>query len=176
MGTRALGQHGIGELENKDNLHLFPISWLVSPSLLLLNPSSAVVLRQEVGELLVGRLCEDGLLPEVGGKVAVGLGNGGVGCLGGGVAILDSSHLEKLFRDGSGDDTSSTRSGDQPDPNAAALSSHLAGDRVGLAKLRPPEATPHGNDGQLGHDDGATDGGGNFLAALDAEPNVGCSR
>ena len=28
------------------------LSWLVSPSLLLLNPSSAVVLRQEVGELL----------------------------------------------------------------------------------------------------------------------------
>ena len=26
MGTTALGQHGIGELENKDNLHLFPIS------------------------------------------------------------------------------------------------------------------------------------------------------
>merc|ERR1719222_304610 len=183
MGTRALGQHGIGELENKDNLHLFPISWLVSPSLLLLNPSSAVVLRQEVGELLVGRLCEDGLLPEVGGKVAVGLGNGSVGCLGKvsesssgalgrGVAILDSSHLEKLLGDGSGDDTSSTRSGDQSDPNAAALSSHLAGHRVGLAKLRSPEATPHGNDGQLGHDDGATDGGGNFLAALDAEPNV----
>ena len=43
---------------------------------------------------------------------------------------------------------------------------------MGLAKLRSPEATPHGNDGQLGHDDGATDGGGNFLAALDAEPDV----
>ena len=31
---------------------------------------------------LVGRLGEDSLLPEVRGEVTVGLGNGGVGCLG----------------------------------------------------------------------------------------------
>merc|ERR1740128_1272376 len=159
------------------------LSWLVSPGFLLLNTGSAVVLRQEVGELLVGRLGEDGLLPEVGGKVAVGLGDGSVGCLGkvsksssgalgGGVAILNSSHLEKLLRDGSGDDASSTRSRDESDPNAAALSSHLAGHSVGLAELRSPETAPHGNDGELGHDDGAADGGSNFLAALHAEPDV----
>ena len=82
------------------------------------------------------------------------------------------SNLEKLLGDRSRDDTSSTRSRDQSHPNAAALSSHLAGDSVGLAELRSPEATTHGNNGELGHDDGATDGGGNFLAALHAEPDV----
>merc|ERR1719483_891382 len=142
-----------------------------------------VVLRQEVCELLVGRLGEDSLLPEVGGEVTVGLGNGSVGCLGKvsecssgalgrGVAILNSSHLEELLGDGSGDDASSTRSRDESHPNAAALASHLAGHSVGLAKLRSPETAPHGNDGELGHDDGAADGGGNFLAALHAEPDV----
>merc|ERR1712037_639067 len=95
------------------------LSWLVSPRLLLLNTSGAVVLRQEVSELLVGRLGEDSLLPEVGGEVTVGLGNGSIGCLGKvsksssgalgrGVAILNSSHLEKLLGDGSRDNTSST--------------------------------------------------------------------
>merc|ERR1719495_2497351 len=145
---------------DKDNLHLFdtrlPLSRLVSPRLLLLNTSGAVVLSQEVSELLVGRLGEDSLLPEVRGEVTVGLGDGSIGCLGKvsksssgalgrGVAILNSSHLEKFLGDGSRDDTSSTWSRDQSHPNAAALSSHLAGDSVGLAQLRSPEATPHGN-------------------------------
>jgi len=60
-----------------------------------------VVLGQEVSVLLVGRLHEHSLLPEVGGQEAVGLGDGGVGCLGEvtkgsggasgrGVAILNS--------------------------------------------------------------------------------------
>merc|ERR1711934_301383 len=143
MGTTALGLHGMGELKNKDIFISSPsasiLSWLVSPSLLLLNPSSAVVLRQEVGELLVGRLGEDGLLPEVGGQVTVGLSNGSVGCLGKvsqsssgalgrGVAILNSSHLEELLGNRSRDDTSSTRSRDESHPNAATLASHLAGD------------------------------------------------
>merc|ERR1719400_1498194 len=170
MGTRTQG-HRQGEVEKSNNLHhLFAISpnlELVSrPSLLLLNTSGAVVLRQEVSELLVGRLGEDSLLPEVGGEVTVGLGNGGVGCLGKvsksssgalgrGVAILNSSHLEELLGDRSRDNASSTRGGDQPHPNAAALPGHLAGHGVGFAKLGSPETTPHGNDGELRHDDGA---------------------
>ena len=80
------------------------LSWLVGPSLLLLNTSCAVVLGQEVCELLqfdwldrltfdhsnwmgkrtsylVGRLGEDSLLPEVRGQVTVCLSNGSAGCL-----------------------------------------------------------------------------------------------
>merc|ERR1712047_206261 len=49
---------------------------------------------------------------------------------------------------------------------------HLAGHGVGLAQLGAPETSPHGNNGELGHDDGATDGGGDLLAALDAESDV----
>merc|ERR1719500_2035291 len=64
------------------------------------------------------------------------------------------------------------RSRDESHPNAAALSSHLAGDGVGLAKPGAPEASPHRNNGELCHDDGATDGGGNFLAALHTKPDV----
>ena len=48
-------------------------------------PASAdglVVLREVVRELLVGRLLEDGLLPQVGGQVGVSGGHGGVGRLG----------------------------------------------------------------------------------------------
>ena len=43
---------------------------------------------------------------------------------------------------------------------------------MGLAQLGAPETSPHGNNGELGHDDGTTDGGGDLLAALDAESDV----
>ena len=107
VGTRALGHRHreCGNKESSSSLSSAPIlSWLVGPSLLLLNTSSAVVLCQEVRELLqikcfkpsplkitfkqdgmlylVGRLGEDSLLPEVRGEVTVGLGNGSIGCLG----------------------------------------------------------------------------------------------
>ena len=41
-----------------------------------------MVLREVVRELLVERLLEDGLLPQVGGQVGVSGGHGGVGRLG----------------------------------------------------------------------------------------------
>ena len=41
-----------------------------------------MVLLQVVGVLLVGGLGEEGLLPQVGGQVGVGLRDGGVGSLG----------------------------------------------------------------------------------------------
>ena len=43
---------------------------------------------------------------------------------------------------------------------------------MGLADLVAPEAPPHGDDGELGQDDGPPDGGGHLLAALDAEAHV----
>ena len=85
---------------------------------------------------------------------------------------MPSTDLEELLGDRSRDDASSSRGGDQSHPNAAALPSHLAGHGVGLAKLGSPETTPHGNYGELRHDDGAADGGGDLLAALHAEPDV----
>ena len=41
-----------------------------------------------------------------------------------------------------------------------------------LANLVAPESPPHGHDGELGEDDGSTDGGGHLLAALHAQTNV----
>ncbi len=41
-----------------------------------------------------------------------------------------------------------------------------------LADLVAPEAPTHRHDGQLGQDDGATDGGGHLLGALDAQAHV----
>ena len=107
--------------------------------------------------------------------------------------MVDSNNtipnLKELLGHRRGHDSSSSRSRDQSHPDAAALASHLntqdmrtrslfknnshlARDGVGLSKLGSPETTSHGNDGELGHDDGAADGSGDLLAALHAEPDV----
>ena len=52
------------------------------------------------------------------------------------------------------------------------LTGNLAGHGVGTTDLVTPEASPDGNDGELGQDDGAADGGCHFLGALDAETDV----
>jgi hypothetical protein len=49
---------------------------------------------------------------------------------------------------------------------------YLGGDGVGFADLVAPEAAPDRNDGELGKDDGAPDGGGHLLAALHAQAHV----
>jgi hypothetical protein len=142
-----------------------------------------VVLGQEVGELLVGRLLEDGLLPQVGGEVGVCGRDGSIGslgkvtqsssrALGRGVAIINSSHLEQLLGDRGGDDAGTTGGRDQSHPDRAALASHLAGDGVGLAHLGSPEAPSDRDDGELGHDDGAADGRGHLLGALHTKTNM----
>ena len=52
------------------------------------------------------------------------------------------------------------------------LRSHLEGNGVRLTVSRAPVALAHGHQGELGGDDGAADGGGNLLRALDAEAEV----
>ncbi len=49
---------------------------------------------------------------------------------------------------------------------------YLGGDGVGFADLVAPEPTPDRNDGKLGEDDSAPDGGGHLLAALHAQAHV----
>ena len=49
---------------------------------------------------------------------------------------------------------------------------YLAGYSVGLPNLVPPVASPHGDDGKLGQDDGPTDGGGYLLRTLNTQTNV----
>ena len=43
---------------------------------------------------------------------------------------------------------------------------------MGLADLVPPVASSHGDDGQLGQDDGPTDSSGYFLGALDTQTDM----
>ena len=97
-------------------------SYLVLLNLLSLDTNSLVVLGQPVGELLVGRLLEHGLLPQVGGQVGVGGSHSSIGRLGkvskgaggtsgAGVAVLDTGHLQQLLGDGSRHDTSTAGAG-----------------------------------------------------------------
>ena len=94
------------------------------------------------------------------------------GSPGWGVTILNTSHLEKLLGYRGGNNTSTTGGGDEPHPNGAALSSHFAGDSVGLANLATPEATHHRHNGKLCQDDGTADGSGHLLWALDSKANM----
>ena len=43
---------------------------------------------------------------------------------------------------------------------------------MGSTDFVTPETSPDGHDGQLGQDDGAPDGGGDLLGALDAQTHV----
>jgi len=151
--------------------------------LLSLESKGFVVLGEEVGVLLVGRLLEHGLLPQVGSEEGVGLGDGSISGLGEvakgtsratgrGVAILNTSHHQQLPGDGSRDDAGTTGCWDQSHPNGTTLSGHLRGNGVGFTNLVTPETSPHRDDGQLGEGDGTTDGSGNLLAALDTQSDV----
>lgn len=98
-------------------------------------------LDQEIGVDLVRCLVERHLLPQVGCEESVGLGDGGVSGLGevtesrGGatalsVAVLNTSHLQKLLGNRGADDAGTAWSWDQLDQNRAALASDLLGDSV----------------------------------------------
>lgn len=71
-----------------------------------------------------------------------------------------------------GERTSTTGRRDEAHGHAAALSRHLCGYGVWLADLVTPVTAADGDDGHLGRDDRATDGGGDLLGALDAEAAV----
>ena len=96
--------------------------------LLSLNTNSLVVLLEPVSELLVGRLLEDGLLPEVGSQVGIGGSHSSVGGLGkvtqgpggssgAGVAVLDTGHLQQLLGDGGRHDAGTAGGGDESHPD-----------------------------------------------------------
>ena len=101
-----------------------------------------MILGEVISELLVGRLLEDGLLPQVGGQVGISGGHGGIGSLsevtqsasgatGGGVAVVNTGHLQQLLGHGGGDDACSSGGGDEPHP-----------ERRRAARARAPGAGP----------------------------------
>ena len=101
-----------------------------------------MVLDEVIGELLIGRLRERHLLPEVRREIGVGLGDRRVRGLGEvaqrarrtprrGVAVLDAGHLQQLLRDGSGHDAGAAGGRYQPHGDRAALAGYLRNtDRV----------------------------------------------
>ena len=130
-----------------------------------------------------GRDGEGAVVPEVRGQVTVGLGDGLEGSLDevtqspggtarGGVDILNTGELQQLLGDTSGNKTSTTGGGDETDRDGTALSGDLHGDGMGGTEVVTPVSTTDGDDGQLGEDDGSTDGSGNLLGALDTKTAV----
>lgn len=104
----------------------FPIPQEPFPSSLLVSPPPSVLLAcpEGVGVLVQRAPDELGLLPEVGGEEAVGVGDGNEGGLEGvlerlgrasrgGVGVLDTSELEETLDGGGGDEASTTGGGDE---------------------------------------------------------------
>lgn len=56
--------------------------------------------------------------------------------------------------------------------DGTALAALLDGKRVRLTEVGTPVTTTNGHNGELGDDNGSTDGGGHFLGGLDTETNV----
>ena len=98
---------------DRDSAHRFQPALLVS-----------LAVPQGVGVLIQGTPDELGLLPQVGGEEAVGVGDGHEGSLEGvleglggasgrGVGVLDTSELEESLDGGGGDEASTAGSGDE---------------------------------------------------------------
>lgn len=112
------------------------------------------------------------------------------------VGILNTSELQETLDGWGGDKGSTAGRGDElevgglanalpmpahgpgagavthTDSDGATLSRLLDGNGVGLTKVGTPISSSHGDDAQLGDDDGGTDGGGDLLGSLDAEADV----
>jgi hypothetical protein len=96
-----------------------------------------------------------------------------VGLAGGsGVAVLNTSHLQKLLGQEGSDDACSARSRDQAHKNGAATASDLDGHSVGLSDGASPVSTADGGKGNLGIDEGSADGNRHLTGALDTEAEV----
>ena len=97
----------------------------------------------------------------------------GVGlAAGSSVAVLDTSHVQKLLGDKGGNEAGTTGSGDDAEENGAALAGNLGGDGVGISDLVTPVAAANGEDVDLGINDGTTHGNGDFASALDTETEM----
>ncbi len=91
---------------------------------------------------------------------------------GSGVAILNSGHGQELLGSQSAHEGSTTWGGDEAHKNGTAGSGDLAWDGVWLSHLVTPVSTTDGDDGELGVDETAADGGGDLTSALDTETDV----
>lgn len=89
-----------------------------------------------------------------------------------GVAILDTGELEDTLGGGGGDNARPTGSGDETTHNGADLPRDLDRHGVRVTEGGTPVTFTDGDDAEFCEDDGTTDGGRDFLRALDTEPDV----
>jgi hypothetical protein len=144
---------------------------------------SNLLLGKEISVLLVRSRGQSIILPELRGKVGVCVSESKVKSLdkvtsgtgvtsGGGVAIINSGHVQKLLSDRGRNQSSTTWGWNETDGDGSTLSSDLARDGVGQAGSTAPVSTTDRGDGELGSGDGTTDGSGNLSSTLDSKTNV----
>jgi hypothetical protein len=140
-------------------------------------------LGKEISVLLVGRLGERSIRPELGGKISVGSLQGKEDGLDevthgtrvtttGGIAILDSSHVHELLSSWGRNKTSTTGSRDETNTDGTTLSSHLAGHGVRESSLTSPVSSTDRSNVQLGSSDCSTDSSRYLGSTLDSESNM----
>uniref|UniRef100_A0A1L8EB86 Uncharacterized protein n=1 Tax=Haematobia irritans TaxID=7368 RepID=A0A1L8EB86_HAEIR len=138
---------------------------------------------QETSELLIRSSTQRHILPQIWSQVSIGLGNGSIsslgevtqgasGTTGRSIAILNTSHGQQLLRYGGRYNAGTTRSRNQTYRDGTALAGNLAWHCMGFTDFVTPVTTTHRHYRQFSQDDGTTDSGGNFLAALDTQANV----
>jgi len=176
------------ELRAADEVELIPMTEKSSNIALSVGTrgcgdARVVMLGQEIREFLIRRLRESSFLPQVRRQIGISLRNGCVsslrevtqgrrGTASLRVAVFDTSHVKQLLRDTSGDDPGTARRWNQAHDSAAAFSRHFAGNGMRLSDFVAPVSSANGNDGQLGEDDGSSNGGRHFFGTLNAESNV----
>jgi len=142
--------------------------------------------REEVGVLLERPLDETVLLPKIGGQVRVGVLDReecsldevthGLGAsLRLGVDVLNTGKLQDLLGDLGSDNTSSTGRRHKAHSHGSTLASNLHGNGVRKVNHVTPVSTANRHEGQLGEDDGTTDGGGDLLGAFHTKSDVSSS-
>jgi len=124
-----------------------------------------------------------GSFPEIGGQIFVGFLEGvesslqevfsGLGATsGGGLDVLNTSHLEDLLGGRGSDDTRTSGTGDKSDSDGTALAGDLSGDSVGVTDLVTPISSSDGDHVQFSIDDGTLNGTLDFLGDLNTETEM----
>jgi len=88
------------------------------------------------------------------------------------VAVFHASKLQQAFRCGSSNDTRSSWRRNKATHDRSDLPADLGWHGVGFSESGTPVPSPDWDDRQFCEDDGAADGGGDFLCAFDAEADV----
>jgi hypothetical protein len=141
------------------------------------------LLGEEISVLLIRILRENVLLPELWSQEGIGVTKGKVQGLdevtsgtgvtsGGGVAIIDTSHMQEFLSNWGRDKSGTTRGRNETNRDGSALSCDLAGDSVRKARRTSPVSTTNGGDGELGCSDSPTNSSRNFSGALNSKTNV----